>query len=165
MPRQRLRPFEATLVRPAGVGNWTYLTVPFSALEVFGERGRVAIRGRIDGHPFRGSLMPHGNGRHFVVVNKTLRTAIGKEAGDLVCVELDRDDEPRTLPLPAALETALGDHEEARKAFDRLSYSHRREYVDWIEGAKRPETKEHRAKKAVEMLMVGKGVKSELPRK
>jgi hypothetical protein len=159
------KPFTDGLERAEGRGTWTTLTVPFDVEEVFGHRGRVAVRGTIDGQPFRGSLMPHGDGRHFVVVNKALRTAIGKEAGDSVLVELEPDHEPRVLTIPEAFSRALAGREAAKAAFDRLSYSHRKEYVDWIEGAKKPETKERRALKAVEMLLAGTGVKGNLPGK
>jgi hypothetical protein len=114
-------PFTARLERAEGTGMWTTLTVPFEAEEVFGIRGRVAVRGTIDGRPFRGSLMPHGDGRHFLVVGKTLRAAIGKKAGDSVLVDLEADDEPRLLTLPEALSRALAGHEAARAAFDWLS--------------------------------------------
>ena len=153
------KPFTAKLVRPEGSGTWTYLTVPLDVEEVFGERGRVAVRGTIDGQPFRGSLMPHGDGRHFVVVNKSLRTAIGKEAGDTVRVQLEIDDQPRVLDLPTELSAALAAHEAALAEFDQLSYSHRKEFVDWIEGAKKPETRDRRALKAVEMVSAGKSLK------
>src|SRR5260370_41428707 len=112
------KPFAAKLVRPEGTGTWTYLTVPFDVAEVFGSRGRIAVRGTMDGRPFQGSLMPHEDGRHFVVVNKEIRTAIGKAAGDSVLVELARDDEPRILALPEAFARALADHVAAKAALD-----------------------------------------------
>jgi uncharacterized protein YdeI (YjbR/CyaY-like superfamily) len=37
-----------------------------------------------------------------------------------------------------------------------MSYSHRKDYADWIEEAKRPETRERRVAKAVEMIREGK---------
>jgi uncharacterized protein YdeI (YjbR/CyaY-like superfamily) len=36
--------------------------------------------------------------------------------------------------------------------FDTLSYTHRREYVQWIDGARRPQTRANRIANAVEML-------------
>ena len=128
--------FKAVLERHDGTGTWTYLTAPLSVEKVFGKRGRVAVRGRIENHEFRGSLMPHGDGRHFIVVNKQIRTAIGKEAGDAVTVQSRIDAEPRNLDLPDVFAKALQDHKAARAAFHRLSHSHRKEYVQWIESAK-----------------------------
>jgi Domain of unknown function (DUF1905) len=65
--------FRGKLHRPEGAGTWTYVTAPIDVEAVFGARGPIAVRGSIDGEPFRGSLMPHGDGRHFMVVNVILR--------------------------------------------------------------------------------------------
>jgi uncharacterized protein YdeI (YjbR/CyaY-like superfamily) len=56
--------------------------------------------------------------------------------------------------VPEDLKAALDD--EARAAFERLSYTHRKEYADWIEEAKQPETRERRVAKAVGMIREGK---------
>ena len=97
--------------------------------------------------------MPHGDGKHFLVVNKEIRTAIGKEAGEKVRVRLERDTAPRLVEVPRDFQRALNKHKPARTAFDRLSYSHRKEYVVWIEGAKKAETKNRRIAKAIEKLL------------
>jgi Domain of unknown function (DUF1905)/Bacteriocin-protection, YdeI or OmpD-Associated len=151
--------FKAVLERQDGTGTWTYVTAPINVAEVFGNRGRVTVRGKIDRHEFRGSLMPHGDGRHFIVVNNEIRTAIAKSAGDLVSVQFTLDDEPRTLELPEVFAQILREHRTAQAAFDRLSYSHRKEYVQWIESAKKPETRERRAHQAMEMIVANKRLK------
>jgi hypothetical protein len=148
--------FTARLERSGGIGSWTYLTVPLAVEEVFGKRGPVAVRGTIDGQAFRNSLLPRGDGRHFVVVKQEIRTAIGKDAGDSVRVQLELDDELRTVDLPEAFERALQAYEAAQTAFDRLSYSHRKEYVAWIESAKKPETKERRLQQAIQRIVAAK---------
>lgn len=63
--------------------------------------------------------------------------------------DLDLDTEPREIDVPIDLEAAFDD--EARAAFERMSYTHRREYADWIEEAKRAETRARRVAKAVGM--------------
>jgi uncharacterized protein YdeI (YjbR/CyaY-like superfamily) len=58
----------------------------------------------------------------------------------------------RELEIPVELATALAASPAARKVFDALSYSHRREHLMYVAEAKKGETRERRARKTVEAL-------------
>jgi len=152
--------FEAILIRPEGVGTWTYLDIPARVSIDFGAKGQVRVRGSINGHSYRTSARPHGDGGHYIVVNKSIRDAIGMTAGDLVHVEMDLDDAPRTVEVPPDFIQAMKSDSGNSKLFNALSYSRRKEFVDWIESAKREDTRERRIAQSLEMLLEGTSPKS-----
>ena len=75
-----------------------------------------------------------------------------RDADGTVCV----DRKNRTVTPPRDLRERLEKNANARTLFDTLSFTHRREYVEWIVGAKRPETRSARLDKTIEMLSKGK---------
>ena len=88
-------------------------------------------------------------------LTNAFRAEAGLAEGDEVEVVIDRDDAPREVEIPPALQAALDGDVSAREAFDALSFTHRREYATWIAEAKREETRDRRAAKAIEMLRGG----------
>jgi hypothetical protein len=148
--------FEALLVRPEGVGTWTYLSVPFDARKRYGSKGQLKVKGSIDGHPFRSTLLPRGDGTHYLVVPREIRGQIGASAGATVTVVLEHDTAPRTITPPEDMRAALAAREGSLPASERLAPSHQKRYVTWIESAKRQETRQRRIAKAVEMISEGK---------
>jgi hypothetical protein len=132
------------------------ITAPFDVEQTFGTRGRVPVRGTLNGAPFRGSLFRMGGDCHFMVVNRHLRAAAGVRGGETVPVVMERDDEPRSIEPPADFARALKGNKEARATWDKLSYTHRREHVEHIEEAKKPETRLRRIEKSLTLLAAGK---------
>ena len=86
------RPLDHTFTAPLEKdGSFpTYVTVPESA-ELLGTRRAVKVAGTIDGHPFTATLMPSGQGPHWLPVRAALCKAIGKsEAGAEVTFRLEQ---------------------------------------------------------------------------
>ncbi len=77
-------------------------------------------------------------------------------AGDTVTVILEVDTAPRVVKVPPDFKNALATNKAARERWEISSYTHRKEFADWITGAKQPETRARRLAKAVEMLAAGK---------
>jgi uncharacterized protein YdeI (YjbR/CyaY-like superfamily) len=63
---------------------------------------------------------------------------------------------PKTIDVPADLAAALKQNKKALATFEAFSPSHKREYIDWITGAKKAETRERRLATAVEWMAEGK---------
>ncbi len=142
--------FEAELIKDEDSGG-VGIKIPFNVQEAFGSRSRIKVKCTIDGHPYRGSIHPYG-GVHYMGVIKAIREAIGKKPGDTVRIVMEADTGPRVVEVPDDLKRALDKNETARAGFERCSYTHKKEYADWVNGAKKPETRERRVKKTLEML-------------
>jgi len=128
------------------------LRVPVDLKELYG-RARPPLRVTIRGHTWRTTPGVYG-GVAWIGLNKDVRAAA--EAGDRVRVTMELDTEPRTVGLPGDLLAALARDAEAHAAFDKLSFTHRREYVEWVEGAKPPETRTRRIAATVAGARAGK---------
>lgn len=138
----------------AGGGGGAFVLVPFDVKEAFGS-GRPKVRALVDGVEYRGSIANMGQG-HCLGIRKDVRAAIGKDIGDTVHVEVGLDTKPRVVDVPEELSDALAGAPKAKARYDDLSYTHRREYATWVAEAKKQETRDRRAAKAVEMILEGK---------
>jgi hypothetical protein len=130
---------------------------PYDVEKEFGTRGRVPVKATFDGAPYTGSLVKYGAPQHMLGILKDIREQIGKGPGDTVDIVLWKDEEERTVEVPAAFKKALKS-EGLLAGFEKLSYTHRKEYCRWIEEAKKEETRQNRVAKALAMLR--KGVKT-----
>ena len=122
---------------------------PFDVKEVFG-KARVPIKGKINKVPFRSTIV-RMYGEYMVVVNKSMRDATKKKAGDKVLVEVEEDTQRRTVSVPPDLVAALKSAKLV-EAFNSLSYTYRKEHVRSIEEAKRPETRKSRLGKIIAVV-------------
>jgi uncharacterized protein YdeI (YjbR/CyaY-like superfamily) len=52
----------------------------------------------------------------------------------------------------------LNKNKKAKAVFDKFSFSHKKEYIEWITSAKRDETRQTRLNKTIEMLLENRGL-------
>lgn len=145
--------FTATIQNAGGGG--AFVEIPFDVEKAFGSK-RPKIKAVIEGVPYRGLLVRMGGPNHMLIVLKGIREQIGKTFGDEVKITVEPDIEPRLIEIPKDLSRELKKDREAKAFFDKLSYTHKKEYVRWAQEAKREETRQARIVKTIEMLKKGK---------
>lgn len=129
----------------------TGIVVPPEVVEALGGTKRPAVTVTIGDYSYRSTVASMG-GQYMLPFAKEHRERTGLGPGDALEVTLELDTAPRTVEAPADLAAALAARPGARDAFDRLSYSIRKEHVRQVESAKAPETRERRISRIVEGL-------------
>jgi hypothetical protein len=138
----------------AGRGGSAF-DVPHGAAAALSDEKRPPVTVTIGGHTYRTRIAVYG-GQPMVGMSKANRVAAGVDIGDRFDVSLALDEEPRVVEVPDDLAAALADDADAAAAFERLAYTHRREYVIWITEAKKPETRARRVAGTLDKLRGGK---------
>ena len=163
MPESVKKKFRATLERLRGNLGWVIVWIPFSVHRVWGSRGRVRVRGEINGFAFRTSLFPTRRGEHFLLVNKKMQHGSGAEEGATAGFVLELDREERTVVIPHELQRILAEDRAFRRWFDQLNYSIRKWRVDSINQPKSSAARARRAEQVGEQLLSTMEAERELP--
>jgi Bacteriocin-protection, YdeI or OmpD-Associated/Domain of unknown function (DUF1905) len=131
----------------------TGIQVPDDVVEAMNAGKRPPVVVTLGGYTYRTTVAPY-SGSFWIPLAAEHREAAGVAAEQEVDVTIELDAAPREVPLPDDLSAAMD--EAARAAFDALAFSHRKEWVRWVEEAKKPETRTSRIEKTVESLKAGK---------
>ena len=150
--------FDASLLRPAQPKNatWRFLRVPPVASKRLPSRGMVSVTGTLDGHAFKATLEPDGEGSHWLKVPRALHEAAGVDAGVAVALELvaaDKEPEPK---VPPDLRQALASSPAAALQWKAITPAARRDFIQWIATAKQAATRGRRIRTGCDMLEAGK---------
>ncbi len=132
--------------------DWGYIEFPYDVQQEFGVKGQVKVLATFDGYEYRGSLVKMGRQCHFIGITQPIRSIIGKNPGDMVLVTIQQDVAPRMVEVPEDFQKLLLGNHDARAFFDTLSFSNRKEYVQWITSAKKTETREKRLTESIVKL-------------
>jgi hypothetical protein len=129
----------------------TGITIPFDVEKVFGAK-RVPVKVRINDAEHRSTIFKR-NGKYMLAVPKHFREAAVVKGGETVTVEIERDFAPRVIEPTKDLAEALNENPDAQANWEKLSYTHKKEFVVVIEEAKREETRARRVQKVIEELL------------
>jgi uncharacterized protein YdeI (YjbR/CyaY-like superfamily) len=145
------------IIKQNGSMNAAFVEFPFSTEELFGKKGQVKVKATFDNKiEYRGSLAKMKSDCHILGLTQDIRKQLGKTFGDEVSVRLTEDKEERTVDIADDIALVFNENPDAKKLFDAMSYTHRKEYIRWIEEAKKSETRENRKIKMIEMILSGK---------
>lgn len=145
------------IIKQSGTMNAAFVEFPFSVQELFGKKGQIKIKALFDESiEYRGSLAKMKSECHILGLTQEIRKKLGKTFGDEVSVSLMEDKEERLVEISDDILTVFKENKMAKEIFDKMSYTHRKEYIRWIEEAKKPETRENRKTKMIQMILEGK---------
>lgn len=144
-------------IQQSGKINAAFVEFPFSVEQSFGKKGQVKIKAIFDEKvEYRGSLTKMNSPCHLLGLTQEVRKQLGKSFGDVVSVKIWEDKEVRTVVIPEDVQMLFEENEKAKELFDAMSFTHRKEYIRWIEEAKKPETRANRKVKMIAMILAGK---------
>ncbi len=162
-PKSVAKSFKATLERMQSNLGWVIIRIPFDVPKIWGVRGRLRVKGEINGFPFRTALFPTGKGYHFLLVNKRMQVGAMASPGMTVDFRLEPDTAERKAVVPAELKRAFSQDRSLQRWFDDLSYSIRKWITDWIAQPKSTEARVRRAEQIAEQLLATMEAERELP--
>jgi hypothetical protein len=139
--------FKAQIVRD---GSTCFIPLTFDPKAVFG-KVRAPVKVTLNGYTYRSTIAAMG-GPPCIPLRKSNREAAGLEGGETIDVRLELDTDARVVETPEDLARALKAVPGGLERWQALSFTHRREHVEAIEDARKPETRVRRIEKAVQMI-------------
>lgn len=140
-----------TIIKKISDKDATFIEIPFNVEKEFGAR-RVKVKTKFDGIEYRGSIVNMGHDCFIIGITKAVRKQIGKDVGDTVFVDVEKDEEIRKVEIPEDFKSELDKNKEALNFYNSLSYSAKRKYYQWITGAKKETTRQKRITESISKL-------------
>ncbi len=163
MSKPITKSFSATLERLDSPLKWVVIRIPLDVAKVWGTRGRLKVKGEINGFAFRTSVFPSRNGGHIMIVNKRMQAGAKAAPGAVAQFRLESDSEERIVTVPAELKRFLRGNRSLSRWYDQLNYSTRKDIAAWITEVKSAEARVRRAEQIAERLLATMEAERELP--
>ncbi len=141
---------ETTLQSSDEYPGSAFFIFDFDFEAVFGSKGRIPVWLWVGEHRYRSTIAVY-SGVHMMVFNARMRQETGYKAGDKITVTLVRDTEIRKIELPEDVKAFLAE-QQVLSIYEAYSYSHQKEALDWINDAKKAETRSKRIEKLAQKL-------------
>jgi len=155
--------FDARLERLRSRLNWIIVRIPFDAVQAWGLRGQIKVKGEINGFAFRTSLFPTREGWHFLLINKRMQKGARAIEGSLARFQMELDREERTVTVPDELKRILSEDRSLRRWYEGLNHSTRSDVAKWVTEPKSGEACIRRAEQIAERLFAVMDAEQELP--
>lgn len=139
--------FEA-IIKKLEDKDGAYIEIPFDVEKEFGAK-RVKVKAKFDNIEYRGSIVKMGGPCHMIGITKDIRKKLGKDQGDIISVQVEKDEEERIVEIPEDFAKIMEENSGAKEFYESLSYSGKRKYVNWINSAKKVETRQKRIAEAI----------------
>jgi len=148
-----VKPFSAKIQI---IGINPYVLLPASVLKYLfqkagKDKGAIPVKLKISDKNFIQNLVKY-SGKWRLYLNTPMRKAAGKDAGDIIDIQIDYDAEPRTTPMHPKLKKAFTENKEAMVAFDKLSSSRQKEILKYINFLKSEESIDKNVLRAISHL-------------
>ncbi len=141
-----------TMEKYPGKGGWTYAALDGVLQNSHRVFGMLRVRGTIDHCVLNQyNVMPMSDGRLFLPIKKSIRKILKKEAGDTVNITLYKDDS--LIEIPQDLQLCFNDNSYAESQFNKLNLSIKKKHIDYINAAKKIETKANRIGQLMNALL------------
>ena len=162
-PRSAAKSFRATLERMDSKLGWVIIPIPFDVSKIWGSRGKIRVKGEINGFAFRASVFPTGKGFHCLLVNNRMQAGTNAAPGDVAQFRLGPDTAKRVATVPAELRRIFNEDRSLRRWFYQLTFSMRKWFCDCVVKVKNPASRVRRAEQVAEQLFSTMEAELDLP--
>jgi Bacteriocin-protection, YdeI or OmpD-Associated/Domain of unknown function (DUF1905) len=129
--------FRATIDK---VGVNPCVAVPLRITRPFRKRGFIPITVHLGKEKIRSNFVPLGEGRHRLYINAAMLRAAAAKVGDRIVIRIESDPRPRTQKIPRSFAEKLAGNSRARKTWEALPPSRRKEILLYLNRLKHPES-------------------------
>lgn len=117
-------------------------------------KGSIPVKGKLNATDFKTTVMKY-RGAYRLYLNTRMRFDSDTKVGDTVKIVLSFDPEPRTYPLPKELEEVLRQNAKAQAAWEKQPYSHKKEFLSYLNSLKTKESLMQNVNKIIRVLLKG----------